>query len=220
MSRTQPFFTSAIAVVVSCLFAAPALCAQQSASSSAATVTSVPRVMRVTGTFVPATGLPPAPVETITLAIYAEATGGAPLWQETQTVAVDAEGRYSLLLGATQPEGLPLELFASGEARWLGRRFERPGEGEQARVLLASVPYALKASDADTLGGRPPSRICWRSRARVTGRSRDEAECGRDEHRRLGHVHDRVPPLPLSAGTANFVGKFVNADRPGGFGDL
>jgi hypothetical protein len=61
------------------------------------------------------------------------------------------------MLGSTRSEGLPLELFATGEARWLGRRFERPGEGEQTRVALASVPYALKASDADTLGGRPSS---------------------------------------------------------------
>jgi hypothetical protein len=113
--------------------------------------------VRVTGTFVPADGLRPTPVETVTLAIYAEETGGTPLWQETQTVAVDADGRYTLMLGSTLPEGLPLELFATGEARWLGRRFERPGEGEQTRVALASVPYALKASDADTLGGRPSS---------------------------------------------------------------
>jgi hypothetical protein len=32
-----------------------------------------------------------------------------------------------------------------------------PREVEEPRVLLASVPYALKASDADTLGGKPLS---------------------------------------------------------------
>ena len=32
-----------------------------------------------------------------------------------------------------------------------------PGEVEQPRVLLVSVPYALKAADADTLGGLPAS---------------------------------------------------------------
>jgi hypothetical protein len=60
-----------------------------------------------------------------------------------------------VLLGATQPEGLPLLLFESAEARWLGvSAGELP---EQPRVLLVSVPYALKASDADTLGGKPAS---------------------------------------------------------------
>ena len=143
-----------VALTVLVLFAAPALHAQSTASSA---VPAVPRVVRMTGTFAPANGLPSSPVETVTLAIYADETGGAPLWQETQYVTLDAAGRYAVLLGATQPEGLPVDLFASGDARWLGRRFERVGEPEQARVLLASVPYALKAANADTLGGLPPS---------------------------------------------------------------
>jgi trimeric autotransporter adhesin len=58
-------------------------------------------------------------------------------------------------LGATKSEGLPLDLFVSGEARWLGVRVNS-GE-EQPRVLLLSVPYALKAADAETLSGLPAS---------------------------------------------------------------
>lgn len=50
-----------------------------------------------------------------------------------------------------------MELFSAGEPRWLGVQFNRPGELEQRRILLVSVPYALKAVDADTLGGRPAS---------------------------------------------------------------
>ncbi|MBI3406411.1 MAG: hypothetical protein HY046_13235, partial [Acidobacteria bacterium] len=38
-----------------------------------------------------------------------------------------------------------------------------PDEPEQPRVLLVSVPYALKASDADTLGGRPATEYLLRS---------------------------------------------------------
>ena len=45
--------------------------------------------------------MPPAPVETVMLAIYADETGGAPLWQEAQYVVVDADWRYAVLLGAT-----------------------------------------------------------------------------------------------------------------------
>jgi len=136
------------------LFVVTALHAQQSPRSAS---NSVPRVMHVPGVFVPVNGQPPGSVESVTIAIYADEKGGTPLWEETQQVAVDSNGRYSILLGVTRPEGLPQDLFASGEARWLGRRFERRGEREQARVLIASVPYALKASDTDTLAGRPAS---------------------------------------------------------------
>jgi len=41
-------------------------------------------------------------------------------------------------------------------AGW-ARQFNRPGEAEQPRVLMASVPYALKSVDAETLGGKPAS---------------------------------------------------------------
>ena len=168
--------TACVATALLCLFSATALHAQQAPSSA---VTAVPRLVRVTGTLVPADGLPAAPVERVTLAVYADETGGTPLWQETQDVAVGADGRYTLLLGATLPDGLPLDLFAAGDARWLGRRFERAGEGEQARVRLASVPYALKASDADTLGGLPASAYLLAESGATAGAGRDERRQGR-----------------------------------------
>jgi hypothetical protein len=43
----------------------------------------------------------------------------------------------------------------NGEARWLAVRVAH--EAEQPRVLLLSVPYAIKAADAESLGGLPPS---------------------------------------------------------------
>ena len=113
------------------------------------TLTSLPPFVRVTGSFSPADGKPPAPVETMTLSIYGEATGGVPLWQETQKVAVNPDGRFTLLLGLTRPEGLPPELFASGEPRWLAIHVERPGEGEPGRVLL---PVATKQDLSWTKG--------------------------------------------------------------------
>ncbi len=91
----------------------------------------------------------------VTFALYKDQQGGAPLWLETQNVAVDAAGHYSVQLGATLSHGLPTDLFASGEARWLG--VQAQGQAEQARVLLLSVPYAMKAADAETIGGLPPS---------------------------------------------------------------
>ena len=73
--------------------------------------------MPIGNTFHSADGQPAAAVEGVTLSIYRDEREGAPLWQETQNVRVDSEGRYSVLLGATLNEGLPLELFTSGEPR-------------------------------------------------------------------------------------------------------
>src|SRR5690349_11310782 len=88
--------------------------------------------------------------------LYDSQTGGTLLWSERQTVQCNDDGHYVVLLGATEPEGLPMEVFASRQARWLGITSE--GEGiEHERVQLTSTPYALKAADADTLGGKPAS---------------------------------------------------------------
>jgi len=160
---------------------------------------SVPRVVRLDGQFVPANGLPPAAIETVTLAIYASDSDATPLWEETQDVRVDAQGRYAILLGATSAEGVPASVL-SGEARWLGMRFARPGEGEQTRVPLTSVPYALRASDADTLGGLPPSAFL-----RAAGTDGVAGTDGADA------THDRATAPRVSTGTANYLGKFTNA---------
>jgi len=88
----------------------------------------------------------------ITFTIYGSQEGEEALWQESQTVQTDEQGRYGVFLGITEPEGLPLEVFSSGKAQWLGVQVE--GEEGHPRVLLVAVPYALKAADADTVGGK------------------------------------------------------------------
>ena len=115
----------------------------------------VPRLIRFAGTLKDSAGKPLSGPVGITFTLYKEQQGGAALWIETQNVSLDSAGRYSVLLGATKPEGIPTELFTSGEAQWLG--VEVSGQSELPRVLLVSVPYALKAADAETLGGKPPS---------------------------------------------------------------
>ena len=117
----------------------------------------VPRVTNFSGVVTDATGKPQTGMVGITFALYEAQEGGTALWSETQNVALDGQGRYTVLLGSTQPEGLPLAVFASGQARWLGVTPQVAGVAEQPRVLLVGVPYALKAADADTLGGLPAS---------------------------------------------------------------
>ena len=116
----------------------------------------VPRLIRFGGTLRDAAGNPETGSVGVTFALYETQENGTPLWVETQTVQLNEAGRYTVLLGATQPEGLPLDLFTSSRARWLSVLPQLPGGSEQ-RILLVGVPYALKAADADTLGGIPAS---------------------------------------------------------------
>lgn len=115
-----------------------------------------PRLIQFSSSLNDASGNPVTDRVAVAFSIYGEQTGGVPLWQETQNVQF-TQGRYSVFLGDSTSGGVPAALFASGESRWLGVRALLPGEQEQPRVLLASVPYALKAADADTLGGLPAS---------------------------------------------------------------
>ena len=96
-------------------------------------------------------GAPRSGVFPLTFSLYADSVAGAPVWSEVQSVSVDAEGRYTVLLGAATP--LSSALFPSGEQRWLG--VQVADAPELPRVLLASQPYALTASNADQLGGLP-----------------------------------------------------------------
>src|ERR1035441_3435747 len=89
-----------------------------------------------------------------TFCIYREQYDGTPLWSETQNVQPGNDGSYTVLLGSTRSGGMPLDLFTTTESRWLEIEIN---EVKQPRILLGSVPYALKSADADTLGGLPAS---------------------------------------------------------------
>ena len=125
------------------------------AQTPAETASALPRLVRFGGTVKDLNGNALTGVVGITFALYSEQTGGAALWLETQNVTADSNGHYAALLGSTKPDGLPTELFTSEQARWVGVQVS--GQAEQPRVLLVSAPYALKAGDAETVGGLPPS---------------------------------------------------------------
>ena len=174
-------------------------------SSEPSPAVAVPRLINVSGVFTPADGQPPTAVEAVTLAIYTEPEGGTPLWQETQSVAIDAAGRYAVLLGATHVGGIPAEVFASGEAQWLGMVFARGGEVEGPRVRITSVPYALRSADADTLGGRPASAYLLAP----------EGPAATGEAAAAGETSDPVAPAAVNPGTTNFLAKYVNGTDVG-----
>jgi hypothetical protein len=117
----------------------------------------VPRLTYFSGVVKDSSGKPQGNLVGITFSLYEDQEGGSPLWAEIQNVQPDEQGHYTVLLGTMKPAGLPLDLFTTGKARWLGVRPELPDVGELPRILLVGVPYALKAADADTLGGMPAS---------------------------------------------------------------
>jgi hypothetical protein len=148
MRNTLKSLCACVVIVLLCSFVAA-----QSANSTASPV--VPQLVKFSGKAVDEQGQVMSGTAGLTFSIYSAEQGGAPLWTETQNITTDTKGNYTVLLGSTNANGLPLELFSSGEARWVGVRVN--GGEEQPRVLLLSVPYALKAADAQTLGGLPAS---------------------------------------------------------------
>jgi hypothetical protein len=171
----------------------------------------VPPVIRFSGTV--AGGASSA---RLIFAIYSDAGSETPLWSETQVVALDEAGRYQVLLGSATESGLPRDLFVDGAARWLGVSVE--GRREQPPVALVSVPYAMNAANAETIGGKPLSAFV------LAG---DKSGTGSDG---LTYVDTRVltnaqapsagalPPqggAGMTNGTANYLGLFTDATNLG-----
>jgi len=157
------FRASAVSRFVAVLFLV-AVCshsplAQQASSSNAV----VPTLVQFSGVLTGSNGRPLTGITGITFSLYADQQGGAPLWLETQNVQPDKNGNYSVQLGSTTNQGLPASLFASGQARWL--EVQPQGQEPQPRIMLMSVPYALKAGDAQTIGGLPPSAFVMAPRS-------------------------------------------------------
>ncbi len=175
------------------------------AGAQTLTVEAVPRVIRIGNTFHPQNGQPASPIENVTVAIYAAERDTDALWSETQNVPIDGDGRYTMLMGATYAAGIPLDVLASGESRWLGIRFNRPGEPEQPRTLIASVPYALRAADADSLGGRPASAYQLASNGTTPGEPGPRTA---DSRSSKGSLRTTSPKAAI--GTGGYLAQFLN----------
>ncbi len=174
---------------------AVSLCAQQAASAAANAV--VPPVVKFSGVLTDVSSKALTGTVGVTFSLYKESEGGAPIWLETQNVTPDKTGHYSVMLGSASAQGLPGSAFASGEARWLGVQVQ--GQAEQPRTVLMSVPYALKAADAETVGGLPASAFLKAAEnGSAGGRSTSQAVAG-----------------ITGGGTANHIAKWVGATKLG-----
>jgi len=146
----MPFKSVCLSVLIVLMCCALPIYSQQASSADV-----VPALVKFTGALSDTNGKPLTGTVGITFLLYKEQAGGAPLWMETQNVQADKNGHYSAMLGSVSDHGLPADVFVAGEARWLAVQVS--GQAEQPRTLLFSVPYALKALDAETIGGLPVS---------------------------------------------------------------
>jgi hypothetical protein len=198
-------------LVVLSLAGASVLYGQESGAGS--TGSTVPRLVNFSGVLKDTSGKALTGTAALTLSLYTEQDGGSPLWVETQSVQPDDQGHYTLLLGATQPSGLPLDLFTSGTAQWLGVQPELPGAAEQPRVLLVGMPYALKAVDSDTLGGLPASAFLQAAAASQTSSA---SAGGTSSATQVTGQDSTVSPLTLGgSGTTDYVPLWTNSTTLG-----
>ena len=152
MTRIASWFLAA-ALCISPVFAPQSFAQRSTTPTSGSAI--VPSLVQFSGTLTDLNDKPITEVAGVSFSLYKDEQGGVPLWAEIQNVHPDETGHYSVALGSTTSTGLPTNLFVSGESRYLGVRIE--GQNEQPRILFLSVPYALKAGDAETIGGLPPS---------------------------------------------------------------
>jgi len=154
-----------------CLSVFATMAAMAVAQNAAETADAVPSLVNYSSVLKDGAGRTVNSITGVTFLIYKDEQGGAPLWLETQNVTPDETGRYSVQLGATTSSGLPSDIFQNGQARWLA--VQPAGEAEQARSLLVAVPYAMKAQDAQTLGGLPASAFALAGSNGSAGASAD-----------------------------------------------
>jgi hypothetical protein len=137
----------------------------------------VPRWVEFQGALRDVEGKPRPGVFSLTFALYSQPEGGDPVWVETQAVSVGADGKYRVLLGSATNGGVPAEALIPtsnstssnlAEGRWLGIQVEQEEE-QTPRVMLVSVPFALKAADSEKLGGRSASDFVLVDRFKPVG---------------------------------------------------
>lgn len=118
------------------------------------TTAATPQVLSYHGNLTDANGVPIQGVKTVTFRLYDAPEGGAPLWEETQTVTLK-DGQFHSLLGTATPFDASLW---SRAPLYLGIQVEDSPE-LTPRQVIASVVHALTAQDANTVEGKTVADI-------------------------------------------------------------
>ena len=121
--------------------------------ATAGAARAVPTTVGFTGRLTHADGTPVTGTVAVSFALYATPSGGAAVWTESRpALAASPTGVITADLGAITAFG-----GAFDGDRWL--EITVAGEVLQPRLTLHSVPFALRAGDADTVGGLDPADL-------------------------------------------------------------
>jgi hypothetical protein len=112
----------------------------------AAEAAAIPLKINYQGKIVDGSGTPLGGTHDAVFRLYDAPVSGTMLWSDSATVASDADGIFSVVLGGDHPMVTGL-----GDACWL--EIEIDGEILVPRREMVSVPYALRAAAADSLDG-------------------------------------------------------------------
>ncbi len=113
---------------------------------STAALAEVPGLINYQGTLTDSNGVALDTTVSMTFSVYADSTGGAQVWTETQSVVGVSQGIFNVLLGRVN--AIPDTVF-NGPSRWL--RVQVGGDAElEPRQRIAGVGYAFRAAEADT----------------------------------------------------------------------
>jgi hypothetical protein len=92
----------------------------------------------------------------VVFSVYGSANSTNPLWQETQNVQTDQDGRYTAFLGASHSGGLPSLIINATEPQWLGVRVAAEGNEQRAPLVRAfsyGGTHGIVPTVAKTTGG-------------------------------------------------------------------
>ena len=113
--------------------------------SIATAIAQIPQTINYQGYLTNASSQPVNAAVNVTFRLYTTASGGAPVWQETQSGIGVGNGVFTAVLGSATPLNLPfnvpyfLSLQVNTDAEMAGRQ------------PLSAVPYAQRAATAETL---------------------------------------------------------------------
>lgn len=106
----------------------------------------VPKMINYQGKITTPQGALISDTFSMVFSIYADSTGGTPLWTETQPSVKVEYGVFSVLLGSVNP--IPASVF-DGNTRYLGLKVGNDNE-MIPRKAIVSVGYAYHSGTADT----------------------------------------------------------------------
>ncbi len=109
----------------------------------------VPHLISYQGRLTNSSGVPLTGTHNITFRIYDAPSGGTLLWSETQSVTLNSDGLYDVMLGSVNPFPATLDF---SKPYWLAISVD--GGSEICRYQLGAAPYALNIADTvSNIGG-------------------------------------------------------------------